>query len=521
MNNIQQCHFDDCTNDVFLHYDQCVLHCEKNDYNKNRRGDFLSEFNKKLKEYIFLQTPKCKMFSKINSDTDKFRDHVATNAVNVSDVHFTAINQKGPHIEDIIFPSTHVKDDHNYEEILKIFKSISFKNCTFNSGYINFNNTKVHYDNCIFKTTYNIDAISTPSEQFNFMYLSCVFEKNVNIKKTDDFDTINENLFNDCIFKGNINIQNLKIHAKIFKFKQKLDKENTNYINKLIIINCTFRKSIKLNYITLNELNISNTKFNSKFEIKFSTVQIFNFIDSNVKKIFDSFSSKFIQARFEKSIFQDFAGFEKVHFGKENSSNNNYKTIFQYVTFKNFSNFRKSYFYSGLDIENINLKEPPNFLHTTVSQKNTTRETFRIIKNSFDVVGNKIEANNFFIQEMQAYKKELKKQSFWTQDRFVYILNDAISNFGNSYIKPILLFILMGIIYSTIVYIHINYRDYPLISILYSDCFSAINEFSASIYPFSKERLIKGMETISVLYQIIASIFIWQIIIAVKRRTQR
>ena len=57
------------------------------------------------------------------------------------------------------------------------------------------------------------------------------------------------------------------------------------------------------------------------------------------------------------------------------------------------------------DLENINLKESPNFLNTKIEPKNTNRETFRITKDSFDKIGNHIEANKFFVYEMKKHKE--------------------------------------------------------------------------------------------------------------------
>ena len=95
-----------------------------------------------------------------------------------------------------------------------------------------------------------------------------------------------------------------------------------------------------------------------------------------------------------------------------------------------------------MDFENSNLKEQPNFLKTDISSKNTNRETFRIIKHSFDTSGNKIEANRFFVKEMQAYRKEVSKEKKCSE-RFIFFMNGFLSEFGGSYFKPILLLIIL------------------------------------------------------------------------------
>ncbi len=119
------------------------------------------------------------------------------------------------------------------------------------------------------------------------------------------------------------------------------------------------------------------------------------------------FASKFIQFKISKSIFNDFAGFENCIFG---TSDNLIEELaeFEYVTFKDILTLRNTKFLSGLDIENINLQNDANFLKTKVELKNTPRETFRLIKHSFDKIGNILEANKFYSLEIQKKEKELK-----------------------------------------------------------------------------------------------------------------
>ena len=243
-----------------------------------------------------------------------------------------------------------------------------------------------------------------------------------------------------------------------------------------------------------------------------------------MEKVFDTFQSGFIEAKFSKSIFNNFAGFEEVEFSTvENENNIQFLTVFEHVTFLDFSSFRGANFRSGLDFSKTNLKDTPNFLDVNVSFKNTTRETFRIIKSSFDDVGNNIEANKFFAEEMAVYKKELDDNGDkW--DRLVYRANEEISDFGRSYIKPSVLLFLSLIIYTSLLSIHesffehYNYFLHPWV-----DCLSVqANEVAKNLLPFSRFLEKKsGIEFVSLLFYIWFGILIWQIIVAVKRHTQR
>ncbi len=261
----------------------------------------------------------------------------------------------------------------------------------------------------------------------------------------------------------------------IFSFTAN-NKFNSKKISDILIIsNSRFNDDVKLNDLNYKFLFIINSTFEKKLEIKNAKVSYLLFYNSNVKKIFDAFESEFEQAYFYKSIFKDFTAFENVTFGRS-SKDDKFKTEFKYVTFESFSNFRSAKFLSGLDLSRANFikDQPPNFLDATVVQENSTRETFRIIKNSFDEVGNKIEAGRFFIQEMRAYKQEMERKiirletdEFYSnfclkydkakikekkyaikKELVIFYINDTISKFGSNYIRPILLLIFAIIIYA-------------------------------------------------------------------------
>ena len=121
---------------------------------------------------------------------------------------------------------------------------------------------------------------------------------------------------------------------------------------------------------------------------------------------------------------------------------------------------------------------------------------------------------------MKAYKRELDnnedKDNRWT--KLVIKLNDLISDFGESYIKPIIILLVLVLLYSIIVYLN---QHYVLVEPLKS-INGFLNYISINFLPFTKffENK-KGIEAISLLFYIIFLILIWQIVIAVKRHTIR
>ena len=327
---------------------------------------------------------------------------------------------------------------------------------------------------------------------------------------------------------------------------------------------------------------LEDTVFASKFEFKNNKVKKFRIYNSNFLKLIDMYETTYTSFSIEKSIFEDFVGFEKCVFGKSDTEDDSFVARFTYATFLSFVNFRSANFKSGLDIENINLKEPPNFLNVEINNIYSNRETYRIIKNSFDTVGNKIEANKFFSYEMKAYKRELKGTDQY-QEKLILFFNENISDFGQNYIKPAILMVSSAFVYWCLILVYENnfsgfyeeiilsiihvifaffllllcdeiifdfgknyirlvffiigsivifsiiilcienkflYEIYNFINVILSEIVSILNNISKNILPFS--RFLKcGMEFVSLVFYIIFAILIWQTVVAVKRHTQR
>ena len=161
-------------------------------------------------------------------------------------------------------------------------------------------------------------------------------------------------------------------------------------------------------------------------------------------------------------------------------------------------------------------------MNANINEKYSNRETFRIIKSSFDKIHNYIEANKYFAYEMKKYKEELKGTNK-TQEKLILFLNEKISNYGQSYIWPIFYMIATSIIYYLLILGYENnilYEIHPSINGALEKISSFVNNVSKNISPFSK-ILKAGMEFVSLVFYIIFASLIWQTLVAVKRHTRR
>jgi len=397
-------------NECHKNFSKCVLFCKKNNYHKDRNSCLLSDFYDEFINYtvqkIFKRT---ELLENILTEEDvKF--YLKSNKFNnegYNDILKKIILQ----LNSIHFPKRDARDCFDYLKILNLFDGIHFNYCKFYLSSLKLNNIKCFFQDCKFYdrwTLFNYDLLENVD---NVIYQTCEFNKTVSNytpEKLNELALYEYSQFDyTCTFKNSVEFNRVKFEELLFNTNQ------NNYIDKnkielLKFENCIFEKKLKLNNYYIDEYICIDSLFKDKFEFKENIIINFLIDNSNFKKLIDLFGCKFKIFKIHKSIFNDFVGFENCIFGTKKNSKKEI-AIFKYATFTDFLNFRNAEFLSGLDIGNINLKEAPNFLNIKIKIKNTKRETFRVIKNSFDNSGNIIEANKFYKKEMQKREKELEK----------------------------------------------------------------------------------------------------------------
>lgn len=403
---------------------------------KNDSHNYLMKFYKLLAKYIaeevFIKLGELRLECESEEEAYKFDEDVTElkvyldigeyTGVSVSlserlaEINITIENIKLPFDNDIKFLNSESR------EILWRLGRIDLINCYFESEYFDINNN-TYFKDCNFENNFAINPFSKNNSGDRYRYINCTFNGDLSVIPSGNNKEMLCNLFYECNFLSNLTIQNLEFRKNIFMFPDPVILFNNMSINtnesiinnsfkkikthhrfkKIAISNCIFDIDFKLNGfdddyfeelnkykceyelddMIIDELEIIDTKFESKLEIKNRSINNFNFKNSNVSGIFDVFESEFHKAYFFKSIFKDFAAFEKVKFSNGLEVN---KTVFEYTTFKDFSNFRNTKFPSGLDFSTANLKQEPNFLNTDINLNGTDRETLRIVKNSFEKI---------------------------------------------------------------------------------------------------------------------------------------
>lgn len=387
-----------------------------------------------------------------------------------------------------------------------------------------------------------------------------VIEEKANLSKEDSYyrfdgfifpkmeqDTFKDYTFNcdlvftkDCIFEGDINffqtIFNRQIYFNDCKIKGK----------------ASFGKSIFKDRFTFNnmkeikEVFFKHAEFKEKVEFKESCYEKVDFENATFEKLADFYRTKFYKVNFERAYFKEIAVFSETEFYCD--------VNFKYTKFFGKSIFRDTVITGKLDLKNSIFKDEANFLDIKLS-KVESRETARIIKDSFEKQNNIIEANKFYALEMEKREKELdfKKDFFeWlvfkihrlssnhSQDwllalfwiisfTFLSVFIEKIFNSSSGLVdKYILSFIIsVGI---TFINFHIanTKKTYYLISIFIYYCiYSILTQdwilkcFSNKLNPFSIMTANEELTFSGLIYKIIIAYLIYQFIVSIRQNTRR
>ena len=183
------------------------------------------------------------------------------------------------------------------------------------------------------------------------------------------------------------------------------------------------------------------------------------------------------------------------------------------------------YIGENLSLHGAVLNQPSNFLGITFSksaEKQIDRETFRIIKHSFDAVGNHIEANRFYGYEMEAYRREIKNKGTW-HEKWLLMFNSAVSDHGQNYVKPIFWIFGAAILLILLKTAQENNWLYHI----RGECGNCLNSLffwincKVAHLPLFKHLMIEGLELLSLIIGLFMAAFIWQALVAFRRHAKR
>lgn len=403
---------------------------------------------------------------------------------------------------------SHQWDQSAREKLLTNIKSVTFTDCFFFSKPGTLGLTKTTFTNCTIDSNWDL----LPSETNDSEYHNCIFLDEVEISgtffhKQDEVDKesiktgIDISTFDSCQFKKGMSLSVLESIIRNDHSESK--PSNTTHLK---ITHCNlpttdFLSTFSAKKIEISESSVDNLKIVAKTDassLRLSLCDInskLNIEQSNIDKLHICDCHIHCPSAITRNII-NFACISMTSFHDQLS--------FQGTTFS-----------SGLEISTMHNKYAPNFLGSFIGENNSSRETFRIIKNSFDSVGNFIEGNKFYSMEMKKMADELKlaKNPF---DLILYNLNRIASRNGQSFVLP-----LYWIITLSLLRYQARHENIPFIKkILQTNPVAFLNEVTNGLTPLSK-YLTPNYEFVSLIYYISIAGLLWHTVVAIKRRTKR
>ena len=316
-------------------HDECILHSPKNQALKDYHKSFgmLETFYNHLFDYILDE------IFKITEEDDLINKMTIRNYLrkeNISNPEKISrfVKNKKIVFNLIAFPVRNSRESFDYLQVLQQLGKIHFNNCSFYLPSLELSSVQCFFQDCKFYDNWFLYDYDVLENEDNVVYQSSLFNASCSVS-TSEYKKIklSNSQFTGCIFNSGLTLENVHILKALFKDLAEFNSK----IKLLKLTNCKFEERFILNNYCIEEVYLKNINFIGKFEFKYCNTKEFSVDNCNFDKLSEFYKTNFIKFRIFKSIFSDYTGFEKCKFGiTEESSNKEYITNFEYVTFLSF-----------------------------------------------------------------------------------------------------------------------------------------------------------------------------------------
>lgn len=419
------CQYENCKEEV---YDNglCIFHCIK-DVNSGWIDKLYIQSDNEHSEY---ENKKTKWSTKkVSNFWSEF-------------LYYLERHEKEINIVGFVFPIYWITQysHKNIFEALSIKKTL-FDQCEFlDYFYFEQNDKSVYITPLVFRSCTFYDRIQISAKKFQqyVAILYCELNGDITISShfEDDFEITNiqsdKRLFlNGCIFEKEAAIW----HIKNDNFQVTIEGGEyhnlvvrNNHINSISVYESKFHK-LKLFDQKVKELTFENNDFEEDSRILFENIVTNFFFMTQLTQ-----DSKFIR--------MDHITVKKELLFSKNEFKNTYFNDFNIEECDTVKIEKTSFIDAHLN----------SFKWGNISRLDAPKDMFRQLKFVNDKQGNFIEANNFYVMEMKKHNDELKGKYeekpwiFW-QDKFIFWINENISDFSKSWFLPLIWFVMIGILF--------------------------------------------------------------------------
>lgn len=434
-------------------------------------------------------------------------------------------------IDGFEFPSFDASNPPLWVEVLGKIPNLYFDHCTFECESIPFEKTAVWFDHCEFKTLWsvtlgkNLEALTEPGDA---LYSACKFLRPVTLAgRSIHEDTLGlyDIVFENCDI-GILYIQqvslNTRLYGAIANIPDDINADKFSLpknLEALFIISATFKKPLELGHLHIGHLHLSRLTFEDSVDFNGLISNFVSFVSCNLNGSFSLSHAhakqvSFSDCHFRRSAVFDFGAFEDL--------------LFKTSSFEQILSLEYAQITDCIGLGSCSTSKPPNFLNCQLSHeviRTADRETFRIIKNSFDAVGNNIEANRYFSYEMNAYLKELRHSSKGRRaERWLLELNGLISDHGQNYWRPLGFILILPFLYGLAVRGYEGQWLYgldPRLDFVLGRLAQCANQYAMNFGFGFPKRTNDGIEFIALFLGVALSGLLWHFLVAVRRHKRR
>ncbi|MCD8405061.1 hypothetical protein LNI88_06265 [Tenacibaculum dicentrarchi] len=354
--------------------------------------------------------------------------------------------------------------DYNLEIKCSSFQGIHFKNCHFHGSSLKFHEnfkakdykaSLINFINCRF---YNDELIFNLCKIEHLCFGKVYIEKELTLSCID---------LNFLTFVEDCEIENLDIHLVNYLEKftinknsiTKLSINNTDFKGKVEILDSTFNSASISNLTCSNVFNFNKNEIKNNLDITNVTFQKFNFYENKFSEEEENCQMKFLDNTFKresylsnwKALNTDLI-IQNCDFKKSTRFNNSsFKSLkLEETTFNDICSFQDTEFYNVI-IDRTSFDKTAYFDDILISDiENCDRKTLRNIKHELQRSNNKIDLDKFKASEINAYRKELKKDKKYCYNNIdVFILDVGywFSKNGTNWFRALLVSLLGSFIF--------------------------------------------------------------------------
>lgn len=409
------------------------------------------------------------------------------------------------------------------QRLLDRLYAVNFVDCDFFIDSLPLNRCATHFEQCRFHhdwwVTTNVSGSS--SEE---IFQTCEFSDTVYLDSEIDLGfSHNLSVFKNCRLQA-LEIACITLQAQLF--------DNAgSYIQalqRLTIKDAILEKAVSLEHAQIGYLCLQSSRLRKPLTLSYAQIQEATFTDMVFVDAIAMNYCQIIHLLMQRCDCRSVVDMGNSTLGQQDRGSIRTPKDpirFSFTTFHQNVSFRDSHWHVPLDMQNTNRKHSLDFKGfrlAKAARQSTDRETFRIIRHSFDSVGNHVDAGRCYALEMEAYRHEMRNFG-QLSERFLLWCNSWMSYHGQNYLRPVGWILLGMLLFTLLHYGHQAnwlYRAYPPANDLLATGASGLNAFARSLIIF-KPLMVNGMEMLSLLFGLLFSTLTWQAVIAMRRHTRK